>query len=187
MRSSPGHDFFERAVTIHRYDCSLVADATETADTRPDADEAASLMPDDRSVRYGLAARSSYDGLRRLIGQLAGLAILLTASRRRDILDLPDLPLARERWQDIGTGIAALDAPPALARHFGSLTAAYRLVGDIITGLASLSTTADAERVLDIANDSLKRAYRVLQDASEPRLGMTMVDFNHACCNCGRR
>lgn len=184
MNDRSGQKFFERAVTIHRYDCSAIDAGAETPDTRPGADDMTALLADDRSVRYGVAARSAYDGLRRLIGQLAGLAILLTASRRRDILDLPDISIAREHWRDTGTALAALDTPTAFGRHFASLTSAHSLVGEILDALEALRASRDTERVLDRANVFLKEAYRVLQDASEPRTGMTMVDFNHACCSC---
>lgn len=180
--------FFERAVTIHRYDCELVtappSDA-EGGETRqaiendPAADEAV--------VRYVVAARPVYDGLRRLIGQVAGLLVLAEAGGRRDVLDLPDIPAARERWAEVEQRLGALQAPSGLEGHLDRLATAHATLGEVLDDFGLARLQRDWRQHLDRAGDRIKHAYAWLQAASEPRAGMTPVDFNHACCSCAQR
>lgn len=180
--------FFERAVTIHRYDCELItappSDA-EGGETRqaiendPAADEAV--------VRYVVAARPVYDGLRRLIGQVAGLLVLAEAGGRRDVLDLPDIPAARERWAEVEQRLGALQASSGLEGHLDRLATAHATLGEVLDDFGLARLQRDWRRHLDRAGDRIKHAYAWLQAASEPRAGMTPVDFNHACCSCAQR
>ncbi|MBN9059333.1 MAG: hypothetical protein J0H21_09090, partial [Rhizobiales bacterium] len=87
-----GRALFERAVALHREDCSALAEParfTASAVALPGAAEEALA---DRVVVYRVEAGKAYEAFRRLIGQLAGLLILVQASGRREVLDLPDLP-----------------------------------------------------------------------------------------------
>lgn len=144
-------------------------------------------LPDavrDEVAAYGLEVRQVYNALKRVIGQAAGLMILLEASNRREALDLSSLAAAEETFQEARQRLGRLDAPSRLERHFTHLAAAGRLVGE---SLAALRAQRDAVARPDMtaAMQSLSAAYRHLQTASEDRFGMTMVDFRHSCCNCG--
>ncbi|TIR26317.1 MAG: hypothetical protein E5X34_05560 [Mesorhizobium sp.] len=181
--------FFERAVTIHRYDCELIAvpplsdadgrESRSAVENDPAADEAV--------VRYVIATRPIYDGLRRLIGQIAGLLVLAEAGGRRDVLDLPDIPAARERWAEVEQRLGALQAPSGLEGHRARLAAAHATLGEVLDDFGLTRLQRDWQQHLDRAGDRIKRAYAWLQAASEPRAGMTPVDFNHACCSCAQR
>lgn len=181
--------FFERAVTIHRYDCELIAvpplsdadgrESRSAVENDPAADEAV--------VRYVIATRPIYDGLRRLIGLIAGLLVLAEAGGRRDVLDLPDIPAARERWAEVEQRLAALQAPRGLASHHARLHASHATLGEVLDDFGQARLQRDWQQHLDRAGDRIKHAYAWLQAASEPRAGMTPVDFNHACCSCAQR
>lgn len=180
--------FFERAVTIHRYDCELIgatpsdAEGGETKqaiENDPAANEAV--------VRYVVAARPIYDGLRRLIGQVAGLLVLAEAGGRRDVLDLPDIPAARERWAEVEQRLGVLRAPNGLEGHLDRLATAHATLGEVLDDFGLARLRRDWQQHLDRAGDRIKHAYAWLQAASEPRAGMTPVDFNHACCSCAQR
>ncbi|MBZ9987398.1 hypothetical protein LB572_09840 [Mesorhizobium sp. BH1-1-5] len=180
--------FFERAVTIHRYDCELIAappSDAESGETKqaiendPAANEAV--------VRYVVAARPIYDGLRRLIGQVAGLLVLAEAGGRRDVLDLPDIPAARERWAEVEQRLGALQAPGGLEGHLARLETAHATLGEVLDDFGLARLRRDWQQHLDRAGDRIKHAYAWLQAASEPRAAMTPVDFNHACCSCAQR
>lgn len=180
--------FFERAVTVHRYDCELVAappsdaeggETRQAIENHPAADEAV--------VRYVVAARPVYDGLRRLIGQVAGLLVLAEAGGRRDVLDLPDIPAARERWAEVEQRLGALQAPSGLEGHLDRLATAHATLGEVLDDFGLARLQRDWRQHLDRAGDRIKHAYAWLQAASEPRAGMTPVDFNHACCSCAQR
>ncbi|TPJ72706.1 hypothetical protein [Mesorhizobium sp. B2-7-1] len=188
MADMSAKHFFERAVTIHRYDCELIAAAPSDAEggetkqaieNDPAAQEAV--------VRYVVAARPIYDGLRRLIGQVAGLLVLAEAGGRRDVLDLPDIPAARERWAEVEQRLGALQAPGGLEGHLARLETAHATLGEVLDDFGLARLQRDWQQHLDRAGDRIKHAYAWLQAASEPRAGMTPVDFNHACCSCAQR
>ncbi|TPI37835.1 hypothetical protein FJ414_12825 [Mesorhizobium sp. B3-1-6] len=180
--------FFERAVTVHRYDCELImpppsgaesAETKQTIENDPAANEAV--------VRYVVATRPVYDGLRRLIGQVAGLLILAEAGGRRDVLDLPDILAARERWAEVEQRLGVLQAPGGLEGHLARLETAHATLGEVLDDFGLARLQRDWQQHLDRAGDRVKHAYAWLQAASEPRAGMTPVDFNHACCSCAQR
>lgn len=181
--------FFERAVTVHRYDCELVA--TPQASSAEGMKSLPSGPPDaaadDSIVRYVVATRPVYDGLRRLIGQVAGLLVLAEAGGRRDVLDLPDIPAARERWDEVNERLGALQAPSGLESHLARLVTTHATIGEVLDDFALARLQRDWQQHLDRAGDRIKHAYVWLQAASEPRAGMTPVDFNHACCSCAQR
>lgn len=190
MARGSEHTFFERAVTVHRYDCEAVSGAGgEPADGEQGHDNAslALAMPDESIIRYTIAARPLYDGVRRLIGQVAGLLVLVEAGGRRDVLDLPDLVIARERWHELREMLRTLGVPRGFERHFGHIERAHAGIGDVLDGFDAARRERDWQRRFDGAAEAIKSAYSSLQAASEPGAGMTMVDFNHACCSCALR
>lgn len=181
--------FFERAVTVHRYDCELVAapqpSDAESGDSQPPIDKDGTT--DEAIVRYVVATRPIYDGLRRLIGQVAGLLVLAEAGGRRDVLDLPDIPAACEQWAEVKQRLGALQAPHGLEAHRVRLETAHATVGEVLDEFGLARLRRDWQQHLDRAAERIKHAYAWLQAASEPRAGMTPVDFNHACCSCAQR
>ena len=189
MAETSGKRFFERAVTVHRYDCELVsapgAAAPQSGEPGLAIDD--DVIADDAIVRYVVATRPLYDGLRRLIGQVAGLLVLAQAAGRRDVLDLPDVAAARERWAQMEQRLGSLHAPGGLESHLTRLQAAHATLGEVFDDLACAGLRRDWQTHLDRASERIKHAYAWLQAASEPRAGMTPVDFNHACCSCAQR
>ncbi|MBZ9964624.1 hypothetical protein [Mesorhizobium sp. BR1-1-2] len=189
MADISGKRFFERAVSVHRYDCEVVAapHVSVTGSEEPVAAIHDAALADEAIVRYVVATRPVYEGLRRLIGQLAGLLVLAQAGGRRDVLDLPDIPVARERWTEMEQRLGALQAPHGLESHCARLRAAHATLGEVLDDFGSVRLRRDWQQELDRAGQRIKRAYAGLQAASEPRAGMTPVDFNHACCSCAQR
>lgn len=189
MGREPAARFFERAVTIHRFDCEAVAETGAAITDNDRADEAvlAREMREEATIRYAVAARPPYDGMRRAIGHLAGLLILVEAGGRRDVLDLPETAAARERWHELQDMLAALAAPPGQAAHLSHLRHAHAAIGLVLDGFDAARGERDWRRRIDEAGCRIKEAYAHLQRASEPRAGMAMIDFNHACCSCAQR
>lgn len=188
MRTEPGSNaFFERAVTIHRFDCEAVAG--EEGDAGFEGDEAAleAILPSEAAVRYGLEARLAYDGLRRLAGHLAGLLLLAEAGGGRRVLDLPDLRAARDRLGEIEASLAALRPPPRFEPHRHRLVEAHRRAGEAAAHIEASGRAEDASAARDAATRALKTLCTILRTASEPRVGLAMVDLRHACCNCTPR
>jgi hypothetical protein len=178
-----GRALFERAVTIHREDCAAVTGPGGFAASDADAPVEASAAPE-ALVAYRIGAAAVFDTLRCLIGQISGLLILVEVSGRRDILDLPDLGLARDRLATAEAAIAGLSAPGALAAHRARLTRAQRLVGESLLAFARCGAAAGGAAALSEASARIATAYQVLKAASDVEAGLTMVDFRQACCTC---
>jgi hypothetical protein len=162
----------DRAALVHRWDCPAVAEPALPEPEIADIDAAAAA-----------ALRRPYDALRRLIGQAAGLLVLAQTSQRREILDLPAVAVAREQWREVTAALAELSAPRGCERRVDHLIRAARLVGAC---LDALEASANHEAVdVSLALDRIAAAYRLVQNSSSDKLGMTMVDFRQSCCNCG--
>jgi hypothetical protein len=169
---SSGRDMLDRAALVHRWDCPAVAAAPALPEPQVAEVDAATAA----------ALRRPYDALRRLIGQAAGLLVLAQTSQRREILDLPAVAVAREQWREVTAVLADLSAPRGCERQVENLTRAARLVGAC---LDALEASAKKEKVdASLALERVAAAYRLVQNSSSDKLGMTMVDFRQSCCNC---
>jgi hypothetical protein len=169
---SSGRDMLDRAALVHRWDCPAVA--ANPALPEPDIAEV--------DAAAAAALRRPYDALRRLIGQAAGLLVLAQASQKREIVDLPAVAVAREQWLEVTSTLASLSAPRGCGRQVENLIRAARLVGACLDALeaSAAKETVDAS----LALDRIAAAYRLVQNSSSDKLGLTMVDFRQSCCNC---
>lgn len=180
-----GRALLDRAVTIHRQDCAMMAEPGRFAASAAEDAAVPSSRGDapDAVVAYRVGAAAVFDTLRCLIGQLAGLLILVEVSGRREILDLPDLTLAEGRLAEAEAALAALAAPGGLAAHKARLERARRQIGEALRAFQRLGE-ADGATAPAAASDRIKAAYATLRDASDIEAGLTMVDFRQACCTC---
>ncbi len=187
MRSSKeGLFFFERAVTLHRQGCEILSDPRTAPIGWGGQDETgtgAGALPDN-IVAYRVGAGKAYEAFRGLIGQLAGLLILVQASGRREILDLPDLRIAEERWQAAGAALAGSRVPDALAAHKAKLDAACQHIGACLREFEHCGDIGGGAAALVRASDRIGAAYQMLKSASDADAGLSMVDFRQACCTC---
>jgi hypothetical protein len=78
-----------------------------------------------------------------------------------------------------------LRAPSGLDAHLSHLRSAHRRLGSCFDSLGAFRCKDEKLNLTDALAD-IARAYSHLQSASEPRVGMTMVDFSQACCHCGQ-
>lgn len=183
---SEARALFDRLVTMHRPDCELLASAGSFAAT-PAIDQGtlARDLESDAAGSYAVAARVVFEDLRRIVGQLAGFLILARLTRRRELLDLPEMDAARQRWQKCVAGLSALTVPSPLAEHRRRLEAATICCGEVLAHIEKLGRPDRTEEALDQAGDRIKEAYRALQTTASEKAGLAMVDFSHACCSCG--
>jgi hypothetical protein len=180
-----GRALFDRAVTIHRQDCEIVAGAGIGGLAATEVAEAPEwTAAPDAVVAYRVEAGKVFDTLRCLIGQLAGLLILAQASGRSEILDLPDLGIAAARLAEAETALSALAAPAGLAAHKARLEQARRQIAESHVALGRLGEIGRGAAALAEASDRIATAYRTLKAASDVEAGLTMVDFRQACCTC---
>jgi hypothetical protein len=179
-------DLFLRAVTIHRSDCTAVAAAEAPAFEAVAVDDVPCAEPanDEQVAAYRAGAAEVFEAGRRLVGQLAGLLILVRLSRSRDVLDLPDLPLAGERLGAAKEALGRLAAPAGLGRHRQALVATLERLDLCLSELCRFGEVGGGEAALDRASDAVAAAHRALVAASDVDAGFTMVDFRQACCCC---
>ena len=95
------------------------------------------------------------------------------------------LAAAKELWLSVPEQMERLRAPSRLDAHLSHLKSAHRLLGSCFESLKAFRYK-DERLNLNNALADMTRAYSHLQSASEPRAGMTMVDFSQACCNSGQ-
>jgi hypothetical protein len=172
--------FLDQAATVHRLHCeALQQENAHVAADEPDLDQTS-----DQVIAYAIVARKIYDALKRVIGQSGGLLIIVQTTGKRETVDLPSLASAEDILEEAVGRLAALSAPPHLEPHRKRLEYAAHLVGISLAALRAIEKN-DGDVNIMPALDALSNAYKVLQKASESRIGMTMVDFRHACCTCG--
>jgi hypothetical protein len=75
-----------------------------------------------------------------------------------------------------------LSAPRGCEGQVENLIRAARLIGACLDALEASATKEKVDASL--ALDRVATAYRLVQNASNDKLGMTMVDFRQSCCNC---
>jgi len=178
--------FFDRTVTIHRHDCLAMTPPKLTPEDAnlPRVEEISNDFQSGQFGKYAVDARPSYEGMRRLVGQLAGFIILLRVSGRRELLELPELEAARRRWSELHQLIAALSPPAALASHKALLVRSHELTAMVLGNIDEISSPEKYDAALNHAGEQIKLAYKLLQSASDERAGFNMVDFSQACCSC---
>lgn len=174
---------FTRLVQTHRPDCILSLEGPEPVPAS-NPDELARTLGSDAVARYASACRPIYEDLRRVIGQLSGLAILARVSTHRDLGDLPELKRCEERLAKASERLSALSAASGTEPHKRQLEAAFAFSGQAMRTFSSFRRAVTAEETLDAAEMQIKRAYAHLRAASSSRAELEMVDFSHACC-CG--
>jgi len=179
MQPARSYALLDAVPTLHSADCDSRNPNTASAGFAIDAG-----LPDE-IAGYVIGARRVYSDLRRLVGQIAGLLILAQASNRKEALDLPMLAAARELWLTVPEQMERVRAPVRFGAHLSHLRSAHRLLGSCFDSLRTVRSKDEKPDLTEALAD-IARAYSHLQSASEPRAGMTMVDFSHACCHCGQ-
>lgn len=152
----------------------------------PKPDALAEILGSDEVARYAVACRPIYEHLRRIIGQVSGLTILIQLTSRHDVLDLKELKNCKGRLVQTEENLAALNAPAGTTQHKSQLEAAYHFSRLAVRTLSTINCSAPLEEKLTLSGLQIKRAYAHLQAASADNAGLEMVDFSQACCCCGK-
>jgi hypothetical protein len=142
---------------------------------------------DDRLIAYALAADPVFTAMRSLIGQLSGILLLAQARLWREVADLPDMRIARERWRETVDQLGGIAAPEGRKADLRRLREATAHVEKAIAIIGEMSERKTNEGVAG-ASAHLKAAYRLMQEACDHRLGLSIVDASAACCSsCGSK
>ena len=167
--------------TIHAAACSVWEVPAESA---PEALFAHGYHVDAHAA-YLAAARPIYDGLKRCVGQLGGVLLLMQAQgldrTRADAV----MSSVRDQLRELEERSRAFPAPSGAERHYHELGRLLGLLGSVYRRLeraADLIDPGSAE--LNDAIGALFACHRGLLAAAEPRAGLLPVDFGAACCTC---
>jgi hypothetical protein len=138
---------------------------------------------DERLIGEGLALRPLFDRLSRLLGQMAGLALLASAGAEPD-RQVCHLAVVKAQLQAAHEAFARLARPLHLAGTFDAMGQTLALMEEIMARLDRRPAIA----LLDDGSFSaltqgLSAARRLLLSGSAPGLGI--VDFAGACCALG--
>jgi len=172
------------ALTIHDPNCSTWDTPAESG-----ADHLVTIgYQDERIAAYLSTLRPVYDAMKRCLGQMAGLLLLLQTRS----LDPHRAGVTHDSMRDLlaelSDRLRALKAPESAQRHFRGLEA---LVRQLEAGAEQLNRQKDlidpASADLDALVRRLFAIQRGLLEAAEPRAGLLPVDFTTACCTCRPR
>lgn len=138
---------------------------------------------DQATVRYVLATRPHFEGLRQAASQLAGLMVLAAAGAKSVTQEHAMLRAARCAHAEAVEGLAAARVPPRASHHHRHLTEASSAIGLALARASeSMHRYAAGSREIEPALAPLRRGYRHLQWASAALPGFELIDFQQACC-----
>jgi hypothetical protein len=172
------------ALAIHDPDCSTWDTPAESG-----ADHLVAVgYHDERVAAYLSSLRPVYDAMKRCLGQMAGLLLLLQTRS----LDPHRAGVTHDAMRDLITELSdrlrALKAPESAQRHVQGLEA---LVLQLEAGTEQLDRQKDLIDPASADLDALVRRLFAIQQgllaAAEPRAGLSPVDFTAACCTCRPR
>jgi hypothetical protein len=141
---------------------------------------------DEKLVGEGLALQPLFDRLSRLLGQLAGVALLACAGADSD-RQAGHLAVVKEQLEAAHAAFARLVRPQRLADSLHAMAESLALMDEMTACL----DRRPAGLFLDDGAFSellakLNQARRLLLSGSAPGLGIGLVDFAGACCAFGR-
>jgi len=142
----------------------------------------------DELVRYSITMAPVYRRLRRLVGQLAGIAILVhTGHSRRGQSeawpDHPTLAAAADALREARENISLASVPAAQHSSHEHLRSSVGDLEWVILRLRSPELREAAEGAWpDTVSIALDRAYRGLKSAGNEALGFSLVDARQSCC-----
>ncbi len=172
------------ATPIHGSDCSIW-DAP--ADSQPDALMSVGYR-DERVVVYLSSLRPVYDGIKRCLGQMAGLLLLLHTrglDPQRGGLMRSSM---REQLAEASNRLRSLRAPEVARPHFAALDMLLDMLKANANRLDRQVNLIDPSAAdLDALMKSLFAVHQGLLAAAEPGAGISPVDFKAACCTCRPR
>jgi len=142
-----------------------------------------SPAPDERSIVEGLALRPLFDRLSRLLGQLAGVALLTSAGAEPD-RQVCHLAAIKAQLQAAHEAFASLAPPRHLAGTFHAMGQTLALIDEIMARLDRQPAIARlGDDSFAALTQALSAARRRLLSGSAAGLGI--VDFAGACCALG--
>jgi hypothetical protein len=154
------------------------------ADSTPEALSAKGYRVDAHAA-YLAAARPIYDGLKRCIGQLGGVLLLMQTEGLDRVRAEAVLNSVQDQLRELEERSRAFPVPGAAQRHYHELGRLLGLLGAVYRRLERAADLIDPNSAeLNDAVATLFACHRGLLAVAEPRAGLAPVDFMAACCTC---
>lgn len=135
---------------------------------------------DDATLAYVAAMRETFDQLRQVAGQLAGVLVLAVASGQ-GVAGHPMLELADTVLGTAADAVRGCRPPPRGAHHHRHLARALEQFGLALTA-ARLNLRAGDEAATDAIMTPLRAGFSELQSAANVLPGFEVVAFSQGCC-----
>ena len=146
----------------------------------PDRPEPLPETLDDATLAYVAATRETFDQLRQVAGQLAGVLVLAVASGQ-GVAGHPMLELAATALSTAADAVRGCRPPPRGAHHHRHLARALEQFGLALTA-ARLNLRAGNEAATDAIMAPLRAGFSELQSAANVLPGFEVVAFSQGCC-----
>jgi hypothetical protein len=136
-------------------------------------------MIDDRTTAYVLAVQPSFEDLRQVAAQLAGLLVLAATGSKESAPDHPMLAASAQVLSKAGDGVksAAALVTDRTREHHTHVVHAQSSIRRALACAEAWPLDVDAVMI------PLRDAYDRLQRAASALPGFQMVSFDQACCS----
>lgn len=135
---------------------------------------------DDATVAYILETRRSFEDLRQVAAQLAGLLVLEASGARSELPHHPMLAAAEGLYGAAAERVRCARVTRRARRHHMNLT---RAAAEIEAALNAARQSLAIDPILS----PLRAAYASLQEAANELPGFELVAFGQGCCGPARR
>lgn len=135
-------------------------------------------------IRYGLATPPVFHAFRSVVSQLGG-ALILYAIAARARTEFATLGSANQRFEEGVAALEAINVPACMHRHAVLLKAVTIELRVVLAEFPDLFHRPLDRGAIAGPVQRLQVARAGLLKASDPRLGMMIVEFNQGCCGCG--
>lgn len=136
-------------------------------------------MIDDATATYIVENQRSFEDLKQVASQLAGLLVLRAAGSKEASPDHPALRSARELFREAEDALRRTRPTERAQKHYAHVTQAAEMIG---VALQHTKGALDVERILA----PLRAGYSELEHAADSLPGFEKVSYAHACCGVRR-
>lgn len=164
---------------IHLFDCSVFSLPQMSLDPTVNI-----ATTNDEMILYSLMLRPSYEAIGRIIGQLAGLFILLYAKRDFD-MDFPVVAMVKNQLEKSSDAIRSIKPPHTALAHYQHVLRAFTKVELVFAQFNQSTLTGEPlQEHIKALTQGLKQAHAIVSGVAVEQLGMMPIDFSSACCSC---
>lgn len=162
----------------------MQTDVRDPRESRHSTPHISTAPLDDRTVAYVVDARASFEDLRQVASQLAGLLVLAAAGAKTISPDHPMLGAARGALDAAADHLRHIQPTARADAHHREMLRAIVALDAALT-MASTGLGHPAGERIDGILAPLRTGYAHLQRAAERLPGFEMVSFAQGCCAAG--